>query len=445
MRIKEIFQKLSKDKKLRSRAPAILITTLLLLFIAPTMSFATDPFEPNDTMADAYRIYAGPKVSYISSSTDIDFFKVWIWENLEFRATLTVPAYKDYDLQLLNSVGTFLVGSYNGPGQSELITYTPSSDMWVFIKVYGFNGSYDTTNTYTVGAGWTSPKEVTARITFDYVQQSGTWYARPWATTENATQLAAPQATDTYAIPMVNRGAPYGYGNKDMGSHIASKLSTNGGYSTSRFYDYWWPVESRTVMYCPNVIYSSGIRDAQSNMDALRFSGETDTSRRGWVGVDCSGLVQRAAWLAGYRLTDDTEQELGRIGSLNSKGDINMNTWGGEVAASWFATTTYAQDVTGWIRTNGEDAINILPGMGSILRSDIVVYRASPTNGVSHVAAVSVPGTTQLDTHVRHAVWRDREVDLVTGTNYWRRATRTLIMVLENGGEFKIRRLTTIR
>lgn len=43
-----------------------------------------ETFEPNETVGTAYRMYAGPKSDFISTSTDVDFYSVWIWRNLEF-------------------------------------------------------------------------------------------------------------------------------------------------------------------------------------------------------------------------------------------------------------------------------------------------------------------------------------------------------------------------
>ena len=406
-----------------------------------------ETFEPNETVGTAYRMYAGPKSDFISTSTDVDFYSVWIWRNLEFLVILNPPLDRDYDLELRDSANKVLVASrQRGNGLQEVIRFTPTADRMVFVRVSGFGGQFSTTARYTVWARWTQPWEVLARYASDYINGHRTWFARPWAAAEGGTQLAAPQQADTHVISMVSSGAPYGWGNKDMVGHAVSKLTTNNSHPVSSFHGYWWPTERRTQTFSPNVFFSSGQRDRNGQSDAIRHSGETDFTRRGWVGVDCSGLVQRAAWLAGYRASDSTAHELGRIGSLDGRGTINMNTWGGEVGASWFAGTAHAQNVTGWESADGTNNIPILPGMGSIRRGDIVVYRTS-AGTVTHVAVVSVPGTTRDNTFVVHSVWRDRQPDPVTGTNFWRRAAQTPIPVMSigTGAQFQIRRLSTLR
>jgi len=198
------------------------------------------------------------------------------------------------------------------------------------------------------------------------------------------------------------------------------------------------------VVYCPNVYYSSGTKDPV-NSDAIRHSSssEIDSKRKGWVGIDCSGLYQRCLWLAGFSVHTLSDHEYGRIGDLNSKGAIVMNTWGGEVGAGTLSTTTLAQDVTDWIPCDGTTTITYRPGMGPMRKGDMVVYRDS-NNVVVHVGIVATPGTSQLDSLVHHAVWGCKYPDSVTGTIYWRRSASTQITVLSSGS-FKIRRLTTIR
>lgn len=153
----------------RVRKVLLTFALALLLAVAATgVALAADTFEPNDTVSDAYRIYSGPKTSYIWSSTDVDYFRVFIWGGCEFKATLTVPASKDFDLDLLDASGNLLATSRNGAGVAEQLTYTPGADMWVYLKVYGYQGAYDQSNPYVVWAGWTDPGEVAVKFSTSY-------------------------------------------------------------------------------------------------------------------------------------------------------------------------------------------------------------------------------------------------------------------------------------
>lgn len=342
----------------------------------------------------------------------------------------------------MNSTGTVLAGSYNGAGLSEQFTYTPSSSMWGYLKVYGYGGAYDASNLYVVWAGWTSSTEVAVQYSTSYTNYARAWYARPWPPSENATQLAAPQASDTRSIA-VTVGVPWGYGSKDLCSHVDAKCATNSGYSTTKFYDYWWPESRRTVMYSPNVYFSSTKEDLNGASDAIRFVGETDSTRTGWVGIDCCGLYQRCLWLAGYRITTDSTREYGRIGNLDSKGTISMNTWGGEINVSSFEATSLAANVTDWVQCGLTSNIPFLAGMGPMRKGDMVIYKDS-AGSICHMAVVVTPGTTQSNSIVQHAVWGHMYLDNTTGTYYPRRTVQSALQILSSGW-FKIRRLTTIR
>lgn len=436
---------------LRKASVLLLVPALLVCILPVRMALAADTFEPNNTIAASYRIYAGPKDSYISTSTDVDYYGIYLWSGCEFKATLTVPSGRDYDIQLVNSSGTVLAGSYNGVGVSESFTYTPSSNMFGYLKVYGVSSSYDATYSYRVWAGWTSPTEIAIKYSTSFVNYSGTWYARPWDLTyeknssnQPPTRLAAPQSTDTKAIA-ISTGVPWGNGNKDLCSHVDTKFAANAGsgYAWTKFYDYWYPDDGRrAALYCPNVYYSSTTKDP-INSDTVRRSGETDSTRTGWVGIDCCGLYQRCLWLAGFKVTSNSSYEYGRIGNLDSKGATIINTWGDEVDASTLSTTTLAQDVTDWIPCDGTTAITFVTGMGPMRKGDMVVYKNS-SGSVVHVGIVSTPGTTQTNSYVHHAVWGCKYSDSVTMTIYWRRSASTQITVLSSGS-FKVRRLPTIR
>lgn len=112
----------------------------------------TDSYEPNDSSTSSY----GPLTSgssyngKICSSTDVDWFKVGISSPGTISFSLTVPSSNDYDLELYSPSGTFITGSYGGTGSNESISYTTSTTGTYYIRVYGYNGSYNTTSSYTL-------------------------------------------------------------------------------------------------------------------------------------------------------------------------------------------------------------------------------------------------------------------------------------------------------
>jgi hypothetical protein len=112
--------------------------------------------ESNNTTATANTIAtSGTTVTgKVSSTTDIDYFKVTLGAGRMLTGDLTVPSGKDYDMTFYNSSGTTLASGTNGSGAAEHVTYTNSgaSSMTVYIKVFGYNSAYSTTLSYTLKA-----------------------------------------------------------------------------------------------------------------------------------------------------------------------------------------------------------------------------------------------------------------------------------------------------
>ncbi|KEO84174.1 M4 family metallopeptidase [Tumebacillus flagellatus] len=123
-----------------------------------------DPYEPNDTQATAY----GPITSgtayngYISSSSDVDWFKFTTADSGTINASLTnLP--KDYDLYLYDAAGTQLSKSINGGTTSESIAYSASAPGTYYVKVIGYSGA-NSTSAYSL------------TVNYPTVAPVGTWY-----------------------------------------------------------------------------------------------------------------------------------------------------------------------------------------------------------------------------------------------------------------------------
>ena len=110
-----------------------------------------DPYEPNDTTAQAYSIASGTAYnSYIYTSTDVDYYKFTVGSSKSITITLTnLP--KDYDIYLYNSSGTQVAKSILGGTSSETITYTAAAGTY-YVKVVGYSGAYSTTTQYALKA-----------------------------------------------------------------------------------------------------------------------------------------------------------------------------------------------------------------------------------------------------------------------------------------------------
>lgn len=102
----------------------------------------TDPYESNETLSTAASIPVNAFISAtISSSTDIDYYKFYMRNNRDFTIVLSnLPA--NYDIELYNSAGTLLSGSYNSGTTSEVISYYSSTlNGYYYLRVSGYNGA----------------------------------------------------------------------------------------------------------------------------------------------------------------------------------------------------------------------------------------------------------------------------------------------------------------
>ncbi len=114
--------------------------------------------ESNNTTSTANVVStSGTTVTaLIGSSSDVDYFRVTVPGYTTLNVVMTPPSTKDYDVKLYNSSGTVLASGTNGTGQVENVSWynNSSSSKYVYIKVYGYNGAYSTTLTYTMKPTW---------------------------------------------------------------------------------------------------------------------------------------------------------------------------------------------------------------------------------------------------------------------------------------------------
>jgi subtilisin family serine protease len=103
-----------------------------------------DTFEPNNSTSQPTNALPGNTyTSYLSYSSDVDFYRFTANATGGLTINMTVPSDQDYDVSLLNSTGsTTLASGSAGTGQPETFTYYVTGGNVYYLKVYGFNGSY---------------------------------------------------------------------------------------------------------------------------------------------------------------------------------------------------------------------------------------------------------------------------------------------------------------
>ncbi len=120
-------------------------------FTTGTAAGCATAFEPNETQAAAAAITSAVTNSAaISTSTDIDYFKITTTATASITYNLVGPAGVDYDMTIYNSAGT-QIGSGAGSTATETVTLTNQAAGTYYIRVFGYNGANSAT-CYTIKA-----------------------------------------------------------------------------------------------------------------------------------------------------------------------------------------------------------------------------------------------------------------------------------------------------
>ena len=120
--------------------------------IAPLAVLKTES-ESNNTRATANSVNQDDTITgYISSSSDVDYFKVTASANGVFNFWLgNIPSGKDYDLYIYNSSGFLLGSSTSTSATQEFVSgITATKGNTYYFAVKGKSGHYSATSAYTV-------------------------------------------------------------------------------------------------------------------------------------------------------------------------------------------------------------------------------------------------------------------------------------------------------
>jgi hypothetical protein len=109
-----------------------------------------DPYEPNESFGWAWAITPGGNYeAKICDATDLDWFKFPVTAGQDIQVRLyDLPA--DYDVELWDPDEDMLRRSNNSSTTSEQINETAVKTGDYRVKVYGYNGAYDATTSYTL-------------------------------------------------------------------------------------------------------------------------------------------------------------------------------------------------------------------------------------------------------------------------------------------------------
>ncbi len=157
---------------------------IFVIYVAQS-GVGPDTYEPNDTFLTAKSVVPGNSyISYISSGSDIDYYKLTTDQTGELDIQLTIPFALDYELYVYNQSGVQVGQSSNGTGASEFITLQVAEGATYYIKVIGFSGQFSS-SPYTLILGEIQVQPFLAPTGLEYIPSANsiklTWDAMPEA------------------------------------------------------------------------------------------------------------------------------------------------------------------------------------------------------------------------------------------------------------------------
>jgi len=161
-------------------------------------------FEPNETTASAATISSGVVNSAaITTTTDVDYFKIVTTATSKIVYNLLAPSSVDYALYIYNSSGTH-IGSGTGATATETVTLNNQAAGTYYIKVIGYNGANSAT-CYTIKA--TATTVTSCQSSYDVSTNGTISGAATIPFNANITGLISPTVDhDYYKFVITNAG-----------------------------------------------------------------------------------------------------------------------------------------------------------------------------------------------------------------------------------------------
>ena len=161
-------------------------------------------FEPNETQATAASIVSGVTNSAaITTTTDIDYYKIVTTATSNNVYNLVGPGGVDYDLYVYNSAGT-QIGSGVGSTATETVSLTSQAAGTYYIKVIGYSGANNAT-CYTIKA--TATTVTSCQSAYDVSTNGTTAGAATIPFNTNITGLISPTGDiDNYKFVITTAG-----------------------------------------------------------------------------------------------------------------------------------------------------------------------------------------------------------------------------------------------
>lgn len=139
----------------------ILVTVLAMIMTlaSVTSAFASEMYEPNDTMTSSVTIYpfgGFPLTAQISTINDNDFYDFTATSSGYLTLNLTPPAGKNYDFLIWYNGSLLASGASAGSGAVESTTIAVTEGRTYIVQIASPNSSYSNTDDYTFVGSFTA-------------------------------------------------------------------------------------------------------------------------------------------------------------------------------------------------------------------------------------------------------------------------------------------------
>ena len=257
---------------------------------APQASCIT-AFEPNETQATAATISSGvTNSSAISTSTDIDYYKIITTATSNNVFNLVGPSGVDYDLYVYNSTGT-QIGSSLGSTATETVSLTSQAAGTYYVKVIGYNGANSQT-CYTIKA--TATTVTSCQSAYDVSTNGTTAGAATIPFNTNITGLISPTGDiDNYKFVITTGGTitvtlgtlPGDYDLKLLNSAGTQVAISQNGSTTSETINY----TATAGTYYAQVYGYNGANNATT---CYTLKVQLGTAARPDINIEMAGLIK---------------------------------------------------------------------------------------------------------------------------------------------------------
>jgi hypothetical protein len=137
----------------------VTVLAMIMVFASMTSAFASEMYEPNDTMTSSVTIYpfgGFPLTAQISTLNDNDFYDFTATSSGYLTLNLTPPAGKNYDFLVWYNGSLLASGASAGSGAVESTTIAVTEGRTYVVQIASPNSDYSNTADYTFVCSFTS-------------------------------------------------------------------------------------------------------------------------------------------------------------------------------------------------------------------------------------------------------------------------------------------------